>query len=92
MQNDGSLKKIGSVLLRLVTYSVVLVVVSKIIEVDMLKRSIKEGSFVESSQELLLFLTAVIAAVTGFKRPRIRIFAYVSVSYTHLTLPTTPYV
>lgn len=77
MQNDGSLKKIGSVLLRLVTYSVVLVVVSKIIEVDMLKRSIKEGSFVESSQELLLFLTAVIAAVTGFKRPRIRIFAYV---------------
>ena len=77
MQNDGDLKKIGSVLLRMACYGAVLFVVAKIIEVDMLKQSVREGSFTECSQEILVFLTAVVAAVVGFMKPRIRALAYV---------------
>lgn len=77
MQNDGDLKKIGSVLLRMACYSAVLFVAAKIIEVDMLKQSVREGSFTECSQEILVFLTAVVAAVVGFMKPRIRALAYV---------------
>ena len=43
MQNDGNLKKIVSVLLRFVSYGAVLFVVAKIIEIDMLDQSVKEG-------------------------------------------------
>ena len=86
MLNDGDLKKIGSVLLRLVSYSIVLFVVAKVIEFDMLKQSVKEGSFVENSQELLVFITAAIAAVIGFKHPRIREFSYVFSAVAVVTL------
>lgn len=77
MQNDGNLKKIVSVLLRFVSYGAVLFVVAKIIEIDMLDQSVKEGGFVERSQELLLFALATLAAVIGFKHPQIRTFSYV---------------
>ena len=49
MQNDGNLKKIGGVLLRFVSYSIALLVVAKIIEIDILDQSVKEGGFVERS-------------------------------------------
>ena len=77
MQNDGNLKKIVSVLLRFVSYGAVLFVVAKIIEIDMLDQSVKEGGFVERSQELLLFALATLAAVIGFKHPQIRTLSYV---------------
>ena len=77
MQNDGNLKKIGGVLLRFVSYSIALLVVAKIIEIDMLDQSVKEGGFVERSQELLVFTSAIIAAAIGLKHPRIRTLSYV---------------
>ena len=77
MQNNVDLKKIGSVLLRFVSYGLILLVVAKIIEIDMLDQSVKEGELIENSQEILVFITAVIAAVVGYKHPRIRVFSYV---------------
>ena len=77
MQNDGNLKKIGGVLLRFVSYSIALLVVAKIIEIDILDQSVKEGGFVERSQELLVFTSAIIAAAIGLKHPRIRTLSYV---------------
>ena len=77
MQNESDLKKIGSVLLRFVSYGIILLMVAKIIEIDMQDQSVTEGSLVENSQEILVFINAVLVAVIGFKRPQIRVFSYV---------------
>ena len=76
MLNDGDLKKIGSVLLRFVSYGAILLVIGKIIEIDMRDQAVLEGSLVENSQEFLVFINAVLIAVIGFKHPRIREFSY----------------
>ena len=76
MLNDGDLKKIGSVLLRFVSYGAILLVIGKIIEIDMRDQAVLEGALVENSQEFLVFINAVLIAVIGFKHPRIREFSY----------------
>ena len=77
MQNESDLKKIGSVLLRFVSYGIVLLMVATIIEIDMQDQSVTEGSLVENSQEFLAFFSAILVAVIGFKRPQITAFSYI---------------
>ncbi len=75
-----------STLLRLFGYALLLFLVAKVIELDMIQQSVKENSFTERMQESFLLLTTILLGYIAYKFLKFKAFAIMFGAFTLVSL------
>jgi len=75
------MKSVKYFALRFVCYAILLLGISKIIEIDMGLQSFKESSNTEHAQDFLLFISFMLSFFIGYRFKKIREFSFVILVY-----------